>query len=1024
MKGCFIKVSVCYANMPIIEYYKKTIEFLKLIHGERAFEIRLIEEGANSEYPYSISYLVYGDKVYYGNKQYVNSLTRKSYNIWDDIVFRDHWTKYGYLGFNDFGFFFTPNSPEFDEIENCILKDQDIKYINCQFIDIDAPEEIRKDKVILEQWKKEQYNKVEQWTFPPSIIVISKNGLHCYWLVNEGRKELFRCIQLQLAFYFNGDKKCQNPSRILRLPSFMHKKDRGNQYYVFIKKMEDIRYTQEQLSKGLPKVPEYKIKESIKKQREIKPAIQLEPGQEKRLWKLIKNYIELDRDTGKKITCRCPMPDHGDKNPSAWFDKEYQWFHCASTHCGISLPLEDLADELSWDDVLAELKRPKYQINILNAYKKVKKQMVNVSECPVLELSNYENQFVDNITQKVFKIFLSRGQVLNEKHRKYIRDIVNILCKSEKSLTPDLIPLDMGGGKSTIIEVFIEESLKYNPNYGVILVKERIEDAVYAAKNINSTLGQDVAFAMYGFKQKECFKNLNKCNMKYRRSKNGKLIRFSNCEYRKNCRYFNQYTEQQKYPVLIITHQRLFDEAKNDTFAAKYRFFNKVFVREKLIIDEKPKLIYDYIITSKQFEKYSQSILQYLFISNDDAYNEFEKVVKMVKSLFKPDEQRRKNIFPLDSEFFFSKNFWVEFDCIVHYTDEYHKLPEAIENLIRYGGHKTTKKTKNGEQTVKICTSHYCIYTYGNQFHSIIFDGTADIDFIYKHKNYRVFNFEPLREYTNFYFYECDYLKSTKLEMSKENILNAFIEQVKQIMEEHPGSKIYLPVYKNNEDYIRNCLKDYIELGKIEIAHYGATKGSNAFLDCDIVIIQGFLHKTEDYYVSIHRALTKKFADDIEATYIDGLRRFNNKGIEHFKITDQNVDYTQEIKRSMQRDQTRDVPGKVYLFTNDTYLLEVLKWKFPGSKVKKWNPMKMIEDKILSNKHKQAKNERIIYEYFNENKNKGRITFKDLDEVLDILGKNILRELKKPNLKGYIASLGFERVKEGKNVVYIKKDDV
>ncbi|MCL6612535.1 MAG: RepB family DNA primase [Peptococcaceae bacterium] len=1005
----------------IVDIYAKTIEFLKLIHGEHAYEIRMLEEGTPKN-KFSRSFLVNGDDVYEGNKVRTNSLTRENYNIWYEIVMRDVWTKYGPIGFNDCGIFFSPNSPDFDEIENCTLTDKDIRYINCQFIDIDASKEIRGDKEILKQWKKEQIKKVEQWLYPPSIIVLSKNGIHCYWLLDNGKKELFRYIQLQLAFYFDGDEKCQNPSRLLRLPGFMHRKDRADQYYVFIYKMKNIRYSQEEISKALPKITAEQIEESVKKQREHKPVVQLEPGQEKRLWKLVKNHIEVNRNTGNKITCRCPMPEHEDKNPSAWIDKEYQWFHCGSTHCGISMPLEELAEELGWDDVLVELNRPKYKINILNAYNKVKKHMVNVSDCPVLELSYYENEIVEQITKKVYKIFLSRGQVLNIKHRKYIRDIVNILFKSEKTVIPDLIPLDMGGGKSTIIEVFIVEMLKLNQNYGVILIKERIEDAVNTAQKINTEIDQNVAYVMYGFKQEECQRKLSKCDTKYRRSKNDKLIRYSSCEHRKYCRYYNQYIEQQKYPILIITYERLFNDVRNDTFAGKYRFFNKVFVREKLIIDEKPKLIYDSIITSKQFEKYSQSILGYLLFANDDAHNEFEKAIEMIRPLFSPGEQKRENILPIDPEFNFSKNFWIEFGCMAHYTDDYHKFPEAIENLIRYGGHRTTKTTKNGEQAVKVCTSHYCIYTYGNQFHSIIFDGTADIDFTYKHKNYRIFSFEPLREYSNFYFYECDYLKSTKTEMSKENILNAFIEQVKQISEEHPNSKIYLPVYMNTEEYIRDGLKEYIEQGKIKVAHYGNTKGSNDFLDCDIVIIQGFLHKTEDHYVSIHRAITKKFADDLEATYIDGLRRFNNKGIEHFKITDQNVDYTQEIKRSMQRDQSRDVSGKVYLFTNDTYLLEVLKWKFPGCQTVKWNPEKLLEERIVNNTHRQAKNEKLIYDFFIKNKDREKITFEDVVSSTGLDKTIVSRLLRKPVISGIISSLGFKRIKPWKEVYFIKQN--
>ena len=1017
------QVNESYANDAIIDYYKNTIRFLDLIFGNRAFEIRMIEEGSNAKNPVSRSYLINNNDVYVWNKQWINKYKKMYGNIWEYLVYHDYWTKRGCYSFNDFGFFFIPNSPDFDEIERCTLKDNDIKYINCQFIDIDAPEEIRKDKMMLEDWKKEQYKKVEQWIYPPSIVVKSKNGLHCYWLLNDGKKELFRCIQLQLASYFGGDTQCQNPSRAIRLPYFMHRKDRHNPYLVLIMKMHDIRYTQEQLSTALPQLSAKIVKESAKKQREKSPVIHLDPGQEKRLWRLVRSHIEVSSETKEKIVCRCPMPEHEDKHPSAWIDKEYQWFHCASGHCGVTLPLEELVEELDWEDVLEELSRPKYQIEIINDYKGLIEHMIQATNCPELELNRFENEIVGKIYEKIISIFESRNQFLNDKHKQYIRVIVKILYKSDKSIIPDLIPLDIGGGKSTIIETFIIEMVKINSNYGVILVKERIEDVVNASKNINECFTENVAYPMYGFQEKECKKNLGKCESVYRKNRYGGLYPYCKCEHKKECRYYNQSKEQQKYPVLIITHDRLFDEVRNDTFTVKYRLFNKVYVREKLICDEKPKMIYDSDLTEWQFAKYSQAILKRLLSINDEAYKEFQDSLNLISPLFmiqdNIDIQARESILPIDPNFSFSKNFWVEFGSMIHYKEEYHKFPETIENLIKYGGHRSFNK-KHSNIWIKINTSHYCVYTYGNQFHSIIFDGTADIDFSYIHKKYRIFHFEPLRQYTEFFFYECNYLKSTKTELSKDNVLGAFIEQVKLIVKQNSGSKIYLPVYKDHEPMIREGLREYIDQDIIKVAHYNSTKGSNDFRECDIVIIQSFLHKTEDYYIDIHRAITNKYLDDLSATPYDGLRRFNNKEIEHFKITDQNVDYTQEIKRTIQRDQTRDIPGKVYLFTNDTYLLEVLKWKFPGCQAIKWNPERLLEDKIVNNDHKQAKNEKLIYGYFMQNQAAEKIALKDVVESTGLDKSTVSQVLGKPTIKGIIKNLGFKKEREWKEVYFIR----
>lgn len=61
---------------------------------------------------------------------------------------------------------------------------------------------------------------------PPSISVRSKNGPHHYWLLHTGEPvSLFAAAQRQLAAFYGADPMVCDPSRVMRLPGFLHCKE-------------------------------------------------------------------------------------------------------------------------------------------------------------------------------------------------------------------------------------------------------------------------------------------------------------------------------------------------------------------------------------------------------------------------------------------------------------------------------------------------------------------------------------------------------------------------------------------------------------------------------------------------------------------------------------------------------------------------------------------------------------------------------------------------------------------------------
>jgi hypothetical protein len=70
---------------------------------------------------------------------------------------------------------------------------------------------------------EEQHADLDECPVPTSIRVETKRSVHGYWLLNENcTAEEWRDVQKRLIAYFEGDKAIKNPSRVMRLPFFMH----------------------------------------------------------------------------------------------------------------------------------------------------------------------------------------------------------------------------------------------------------------------------------------------------------------------------------------------------------------------------------------------------------------------------------------------------------------------------------------------------------------------------------------------------------------------------------------------------------------------------------------------------------------------------------------------------------------------------------------------------------------------------------------------------------------------------------
>lgn len=101
---------------------------------------------------------------------------------------------------------------------------------------------------------EEQINRLNKFQYEPSIIVKTKKSLHCYWLLDNGNIKCFRPLQECFIKQFDGDPVIKNESRVMRLYGFNHCKQEPPVMVKLIKFNPEMRYSQEQLAKALPRV--------------------------------------------------------------------------------------------------------------------------------------------------------------------------------------------------------------------------------------------------------------------------------------------------------------------------------------------------------------------------------------------------------------------------------------------------------------------------------------------------------------------------------------------------------------------------------------------------------------------------------------------------------------------------------------------------------------------------------------------------------------------------------------------------
>ncbi|MZP30889.1 DEAD/DEAH box helicase family protein [Heliobacterium undosum] len=933
-----------------------------------------------------------------------------------------------------FGVFWTPNSPSW-ESKNSFATNKDIingGKIICQFVDIDAPNEIKKDKQAIKEWKMDVFLKINNHKIKPTLLIETKNGFHVYWKVKDADIKLFRDIQLRLIKEFDADPKCVNEVRLLRLPYSIHRKDMYDPFPIRLVSKNDVIYDQKEFIDLLPPIGDDKlIIDAMKSYEQNRNNSVSDLPNITNIIQRFKERVMVVSENEHKVICHCCMPEHKDNNPSAVLFKENLLFHCAG--CGATFFLDELAESLGWSNLL-------YDIDTEQQLAEWKENSIDIKQSEKFVLTNEEENIVQQLLNETVNLFNDRQQWISDVHKEQIYSAFNILLKAKRDDKPMLINMVTGSGKSTIIKVYIKHKVMSDGSFGCLVVKERRDDVIDFATELNNYIGKEVAYPLYGFDELDCLDNANRNQKKHKSCpvRKGNYV----CRHKKNCRYYNQFEEQKKYPIVVLTHKRLYEDARNNKISSNYNSFNLLgqkFARETLIIDEQPHLISNNTLTEEMFYHYMRLITDkfnelangyFTSESHDDnnpykkALAELQEAALIVANIFQRNYERdREKIKPVNCDFSFSHSFTKQFRQVFELQTELYNVPIFISDLLTNGG--IIERDKKS-----IAAAHYVDYTSEKNFATIIFDGTALVSPLYKYNEYCTFtNFPMIKEYKNLTFYKCDYLTGTKSNMDNDDV-NAFLCDVEDIALDYPKENIYLAMFRDHAYYagtktlkseIKEKLGKYIDKKRIKIGTFGGTKGSNEFRDCTICIIEGFLHKSEIFYSNAYDISQPNETELFTVTPIDQTRRFDNEEIEKFKVLDTLSDYVQEITRTALRDNSRDVSCKVFISSKDKIILELLSNYFPEARVEKWNPKNRLNKQIFSDG--RAKNLQLFAEFL-ANTEAEVLTYAEVAEALGIKDKAFSKMINGKKAVALMESYSYtidNHKRDGRKNVIVKK---
>ncbi|MCH7574666.1 MAG: hypothetical protein IIA59_06005 [Candidatus Marinimicrobia bacterium] len=535
-----------------------------------------------------------------------------------------------------------------------------------------------------------------------------------------------------------------------------------------------------------------------------------------------------------------------------------------------------------------------------------------------------------SISEMIFKVSESHGQVVTPKHRKTILSIAKSLSLRLTGNEPIVIPAIPGVGKTILIVIYLKFMVDHYPGFGAVVVVERHDTIDLIANMLKRKLhfvtsGLDFymarAYGMKGYSADYCQKG-------YPRYKPSQCktcdVSFMDCRVKYN------FIKQKDYPIVIISQSRLFQMSDKDDLLkilTEWKSGGVTYKRELLLIDERPKLVENVATNSIMLDTLVVDTKQYV----PECVAEVETAVKKIRDSYSLGGEY-EYVAPKDKDFTWSKPFletWAD-----NYLGDYPDYPGYVSSIIKEGG-------LYYKQDKTVTTIHYS-NIFWKDYSTYIFDGTASVDPEYRPKLFRMLELPALRKYTNLTLNICMDASLSKTFYEKHpEFIGQFSEDIKDIAK---GAPTYVVCYKSKEEEYQEYLSD---TSNISIEHFGNTRGANHLAKTTNIVCTGILNKGEAYYLSKSMAINEIPAD-FKVVTTDRVRRFKDEHAESIKVYEMVTELVQEIFRTRLRNHSSTAQVNVYLCTRDLNLVNALQTYFTGCTVTPgWAPEALYSDRHL-----------------------------------------------------------------------------
>lgn len=790
----------------------------------------------------------------------------------------------------------------------------------------------------------------------PTVIIETRNGFHLYWILAKKAIldiETYEALQVLMQRKLGTDPGSLGAEHLFRVPGYNHWKNPDDPFTCKIIHADySKRYTYEEL------VHKYGGK---KKLRHLKAKI------------ITRDYtgnpIQLDKFEGigeiDTIFDGCDVFNTLSTKKDASHNERLAllWTLMNLGSEGLE-KFREIAKH--WNDYKEDYTEPQIEFAIKKGYKAPTcKKLQEMGVCPAqcYKIRNHRKpiNFYDHpwaplakvnvgrttyprssiaatnehryMRDMVVDLFEQRGQTMSQQHKDIILGIFQLLSAQIHNDKPIVIPAVPGLGKTTLIIIAIVFNLKYKLNFGAVLVVERQETIQEITDTINSYFlkGEEKAYPMMGYEAKDCKKGY----MTYKPSQ------CRTCDVKvDDCRVKYNYQRQKRFPVVVISHKRLFDMSEKQDLLEALRYWesipttsanninlNSTHQRPLLLIDERPTLVENVPTSTQTLTTLLADVKRY----TPKFYPEVLSGVNLIRDHYSsPDNYQ--HIDSTNSGFYWSSDF--TFTWMADYLGDFPDYPELVAKIIREGGLYDGAKNE-------ITTTHYS-NTYWQDFSTFIYDGTADLDPEYRDDHFYFADIPNIRTYDNLTINVCMDQNLSKTYYEKHSgFVKRFSEDIKEIAVDE---KTYVVVYKDYEAEYEKNLKN---IQNISIEHYGATKGANHLMENVNIVCTGILNKGEPHYLSKTIAINGGISS-FETNTNDKVRRFSDISVESVKVYDMVTDLVQEIFRTNLRDHSSDIGINVYLCTRDVNIIQNLEDAFQGCTVKRgWEPKALVGSRAL-----------------------------------------------------------------------------